>query len=83
MTIYLALCIFVLLDAKSCFCHCFLYYTNRVWTLIGWIDAFLGDKRGNFFSERCKVMVSFLLSYLYFAPLKDLKERIELKLLPP
>ena len=75
MTVYLALCIFVLLDAESCFCHCFLYHTNRIWTLIGWIDAFLGDKCGNFFPEGCKVVVSFLLSYLHFALLKDLNAR--------
>ena len=70
---YLALCIFVLLDAESCFCHCFLYHTNRIWTLIGWIDTFLGDKCGNFFPEGCKIVVSFLLSYLHFTFLKDLK----------
>ena len=28
MTVYLALCIFVLLDAESRFCHRLLYYTN-------------------------------------------------------
>ena len=77
---HLALCILVLLNAKTCFCHCFLYHTYRIWALVGWIDAFFGDQCSNFFSKRCKVMVSFLLSYLHFAFLQDLKERKELKL---
>lgn len=73
---YLALGVFILLDAVAGLCHRLFDHPDGVRPLRGGIDAFLGDEGRDFLPQRSKIVVSLLLADLDFTFLEDLYTEI-------